>query len=138
MKFILVSDGDKMSREQNSSLVEKLINSVFRQQHLTSLQHEVGVEDLLLLVLVQRVQGVLGPPQLAELKLGLVDVRGELHHLLVTILCLLLRTAWCLNPGTFHDLLGEVMSLETDSSGTRSSVKAATCCSGLRLEISLC
>ena len=66
MKFILVSDGDKMSREKDSSLVEKLINSVFRKQHLTSFKHEMGIEDFLLLVLVQRVKRVLGPSQLVD------------------------------------------------------------------------
>ena len=53
----------------------------------------MGVEELGLLVMLQRVQGALGPVQLlhdeGELEPGLVAVRGQLHHPAVAALGLL-------------------------------------------------
>ena len=60
----------------------------------------MGVEELGLLVMLQRVQGVLGPAQLLHdeevLEPGLVVVGGQLHHPVVAALGLLQAATVCL------------------------------------------
>ena len=93
MLLILVSNVDKVPVQEQDRLVDELLSLALCQQHGAAFVHQVGVQQLRLLILLQSVKSILGPAKpphdQGELKPGLINMGSEGNDPCVTLLCLL-------------------------------------------------
>ena len=93
MLLILVSNVDKVPVQEQDRLVDELLSLALCQQHGAAFVHQVGVQQLRLLILLQSVKSILGPTKpphdQGELKPGLINMGSEGNDPCVTLLCLL-------------------------------------------------
>ena len=106
MLLVLVPDVDEMPVQQQYRLIDELFSLALSKQHGAPLVHQVRVQQLRLLVLLQSIKSIFGPAKSShdqgELQPSLIDVRGEGNHSCVTLFRLLKFPKLSLALGTLQ------------------------------------